>query len=134
MKSYSRSRAMGETVREVIARILVEESADPRLHLVTVTGVDMSPDLRHANVYVTTHGDETRYREMLDGLDSAKGRIRTLLGQAVRMKYVPELHFRIDPAVDEAVRISDALRSERESGRVRDDEPGDPGAEEGVDA
>lgn len=134
MKSYSRSRAMGETVREVIARILVEESADPRLHLVTVTGVDMSPDLRHANVYVTTHGDETRYREMLDGLDSAKGRIRTLLGQAVRMKYVPELHFRIDPAIDEAVRISDALRSERESGRVRDDEPGDPGAEEGVDA
>lgn len=134
MKSYSRSRAMGETVREVIARILVEESADPRLHLVTVTGVDMSPDLRHANVYVTTHGDEARYREMLDGLDSARGRIRTLLGQAVRMKYVPELHFRVDPAVDEAVRISDALRSERESGRVRDDEPGDPDAEEGVDA
>jgi len=134
MKSYSRSRVMGETVREVIARILVEESADPRLHLVTVTGVDMSPDLRHANVFVTTHGDEARYREMLEGLNSAKGRIRTLLGQAVRMKYVPELHFRVDPAVDEAVRIGGALRAERESGRVRDDEPGDIGAEEGADA
>lgn len=134
MKSYSRSRVMGETVREVIARILVEESADPRLHLVTVTGVDMSPDLRHANVFVTTHGDEARYREMLEGLNSAKGRIRTLLGQAVRMKYVPELHFLVDPAVDEAVRIGGALRAERESGRVRDDEPGDIGAEEGADA
>jgi ribosome-binding factor A len=138
MKSFPRSRAMGETVREVIARILVEQSADPRLHLVTVTGVDMSPDLRHANVYVTTTGDEARRREMLDGLDSAKGRIRTMLGQAIRMRYVPELHFRIDPAVDEAARISNALRAERESGRVRDDEPDDEpdgaGTEEGADA
>ena len=123
MKSYSRSRVMGETVREVIARILVEESADPRLHLVTVTGVDMSPDLRHANVFVTTHGDEARYREMLEGLNSAKGRIRTLLGQAVRMKYVPELHFRIDPSIDEATRITDAILREHELGRVSPDEP-----------
>jgi ribosome-binding factor A len=134
MKSFPRSRAMGETVREVVARILLEEIADPRIDLVTVTGVDMSPDLRHANVYVTTSGDEARRREMLDGLQSAKGRVRTLLGQAIRMRYVPELHFRIDPAVDEAVRIADALRAERESGRVRDDEPGDAPAEAGADA
>ena len=117
-KSYSRSRAAGESVREVVARILLEEIADPRVDLVTVTGVDMSPDLRHANVYVTTHGGEERYREVIAGLDSAKGRIRTLLGQALVMRYVPELHFRIDPSVDEALRIGEAIRAERESGRV----------------
>jgi ribosome-binding factor A len=121
-KSYSRSRAAGESVREVVARILLQEIADPRIDLVTVTGVDMSPDLRHANVYVTTGGGEERYREVLAGLDSAKGRIRSLLGQAIVMRYVPELHFRIDPSVDDALRIADALRAERESGRVRDED------------
>lgn len=125
MKSYPRSRATGETVREVVARILLEEIADPRIALVTVTGVEMSPDLRHANVYVTAHGDTSRYREVIEGLDSAKGRIRTLLGQAVRLRYVPELHFRIDPAVDEAERISEALRQEAETRPVSPDEDGD---------
>lgn len=125
-KSYSRSRAAGESVREVVARILLEETADPRVDLVTVTGVDMSPDLRHANVYVTTHGGEERYRDVIAGLDSAKGRIRSLLGQALVMRYVPELHFRIDPSVDDALRIGEAIRVERESGRVRDsDDEGD---------
>lgn len=125
-KSYSRSRAAGESVREVVARILLEETADPRVDLVTVTGVDMSPDLRHANVYVTTHGGEERYRDVIAGLDSAKGRIRSLLGQALVMRYVPELHFRIDPSVDDALRIGEAIRLERESGRVRDsDDEGD---------
>jgi len=125
-KSYSRSRAAGESVREVVARILLEEIADPRVDLVTITGVDMSPDLRHANIYVTTHGGEERYREVIAGLDSAKGRIRTLLGQTLVMRYVPELHFRIDPSVDDALRIGEAIRAERESGRVRDaDEEGD---------
>lgn len=125
-KSYSRSRAAGESVREVVARILLEEIADPRIDLVTVTGVDMSPDLRHANVYVTTHGGEERYRDVIAGLDSAKGRIRSLLGQALVMRYVPELHFRIDPSVDDALRIGEAIRVERESGRVRDsDDEGD---------
>lgn len=130
MKTYPRSRAMGETVREVVARILLEESADPRLDLVTVTGVEMSPDLRHANVFVTAHGDETRRADALAGLDSAKGRIRSLLGSAVRMRYVPDLHFRIDPAIDEATRITDAIRQEREARPVRDDAPAPAGSDD----
>lgn len=118
MKSYPRSRAMGEAVREIIARILVEEISDPRLELVTVTGVEVSPDLRHANVFVTAHGDEERTALALEGLDSAKGRIRTLLGTQVRARYVPELHFRVDPAIDEAERIARAIKLEREAGRI----------------
>jgi ribosome-binding factor A len=112
---------MGEMVREVIARTLVEDIADPRLTLVTVTGVEMSPDLRHANVFVTTHGDAEQTAAAMAGLDSAKGRIRSLLGIEVRARYVPELHFRIDPAIEEATRIADAIRHEREAGRVSDD-------------
>jgi ribosome-binding factor A len=123
---------MGETVREVVARILLEDSADPRLHLVTVTGVEMSPDLRHANVFVTAHGDDARRADALAGLESAKGRLRTLLGFAVRMRYVPDLHFRIDPAIDEATRITDAIRQERETRPVSDDPPTPAGGADGA--
>jgi ribosome-binding factor A len=133
MRSFPRSRAAGETVREIVARILLEEIADPRVDLVTVTGVEMSSDLRHANVFVTANGGPERYAETLDGLNAAKGRIRAILGTSVRMRYVPDLHFKIDPAVDEAIRITEALRVEREA-RPVSDEP-DPTIEEaGEDA
>jgi ribosome-binding factor A len=131
MKTYPRARAMGETVREIIARLLLEESADPRLDLVTVTGVDMSSDMTHANVFVAVHGDEARVAEALAGLQSAKGRLRTMLGASIRLRHVPELHFRIDPSIDEATRITDAILRERASGRVGPDEPvAESGADE----
>ena len=123
MKTYPRSRAMGETVREIIARLLLQECADPRLDLVTVTGVDMSPDMTHANIFVTVHGDEARVADAMAGLQAAKGRLRTMLGEAIRLRCVPELHFRIDPSIDEATRINDAILRERASGRVGPDEP-----------
>jgi ribosome-binding factor A len=130
VKTYPRSRAMGETVREIVARLLLEEVADPRVDLVTVTGVEMSPDLRHANVFVAAHGDAGRAADALAGLESAKGRLRTLLGASIRLRYVPELHFRLDPAIDEACRITDAIRHEHDLGRA-----GAPGAglDEGSD-
>lgn len=121
-KAYPRARAMGEAVREIVARILVDEISDPRLDLVTVTGVQMSPDLRHANVFVAIHGDEDRVAAAMAGLESAKGHIRSLLSQQVTTRYSPDLHFRVDPAIDEASRIADAIRAEHEAGRVPDDE------------
>lgn len=124
MKTYPRSRAAGEVVREIVARALVEDIADPRIELVTVTGVEVSPDLRHATVFVTAHGDAARYAEALAGLESATGRIRTILGSSVRLRHVPELHFRIDPSVDHGFRIGDTIRAERASGRAGEDDGG----------
>jgi ribosome-binding factor A len=111
---------MSETVREVIARILLEEIADPRVEFVTVTGVVLSPDLRYATIYVATPegGDPA---EALAGLKAATGRIRSLLGERVRARYTAELTFKIDPAIEEATRIANAIRSERELGRVPDE-------------
>jgi ribosome-binding factor A len=61
--------------------------------------------------------------EAMAGLQAAKGRLRAMLGEAIRLRYVPELHFRIDPSIDEATRITDAILRERASGRVTADEP-----------
>jgi ribosome-binding factor A len=125
VRSFPRSRVTGETVRAVVARILIEEVKDPRVELLTVTGVAMSPDRRHANVFVIGHGGPDRYKEALAGLESARGRIRKSLGEAVRMKFVPDLHFMIDPSVDEAEHITGIILSEIAAGRVPVDRPED---------
>lgn len=110
MKQTPRTRKINETVCEAIAIILAEEIADPRVHLATVTSVEVSSDLMVANVYVITHGDAERYAELLDGLESAKGRIRSLLGQRITLRFTPELRFFIDRSVDEGMRIAEALK------------------------
>jgi ribosome-binding factor A len=113
VKSTPRTRKLNERVRAVVAEVLHEEVADPRLEFVTVTSVEVSPDLRHADIYVIAHGDEERYRTALDGLASASNRIRASLGRRVSMKYVPELRFLIDPSVDAGMRMSEVIRQER---------------------
>lgn len=110
MKQTPRTRKLNETVREAIASILLDEIADPRLDLVTVTGVSVSPDIMQANVYVTAHGDQERYREVLEGLNSAKGRIRSLVGQRIKSRFTPELRFFIDESVDAGMRMNEALK------------------------
>lgn len=110
MKQTPRTRRINENLKEIIASILVNNFADPRLEFVTVTGVSIAPDLSVANIYVITHGDAERYQEALDGLESAKGRIRSLMGARIKMRVTPELRFFIDDSVDQGMRINEALR------------------------
>lgn len=108
MSRMPKGRRLDEQAREVIASILMDEISDPRLSLVTVTGTKVSPDRSTANVYVIAAPDA--YEDVLAGLESAKGRIRSLLGHALSWRVTPELRFFIDPSVDEGMRISEALK------------------------
>ncbi len=110
MKQTPRTRRLNEMVREAIASILVDDIADPRLELVTVTAARVSSDLTVAIIYVTAHGDDERYAEVLAGLQSASGRIRSQLGRRVKMRVTPELRFFIDDSVDAGMRMSEALK------------------------
>ncbi len=110
MKQTPRTRKISETVREALACILQDEISDPRLELVTITSVEVSADTMLADVYVTAHGDEERYEEVLAGLDSARGRMRSLLGRRIHTRFTPELRFYIDESVDEGMRIAEALK------------------------
>lgn len=132
MKQTPRTRKLNEQVREAIASILLDEISDPRLELVTVTAAHVAPDLMQANIYVTAHGDDERYREVLEGLESAKGRIRTLVGQRIKGRFTPELRFFIDDSVDAGMRMSEALknvpptllaRAEEEAAQERSEAP-----------
>ncbi len=122
MKSTPRTRKLGEAIREAIAAILLEEIADPRVDLVTVTSVEVSTDLGLANIYVVTHGEQERQDALIAGLESAKNRIRTSLGKRVLMRVVPDLRFKIDPSVEQGMRISKALKDEAERRPITDDE------------
>lgn len=109
MSRDSHGRKSEEQVREAVALIIAEEVSDPRLDLVTVTGVKTSPDRSVATIYVSA--DPDRYDSVLSGLESAKGRIRSLLGRSLGWRTTPELRFFIDEAIDEGSRIEQAIAS-----------------------
>lgn len=107
MSRESFGRKMDEQVREAVAYILATEVSDPRVSLITVTGAKVSPDRSVASVYVVS--EKGRYDEVLEGLDSAKGRVRTLLGKNLGWRVTPELRFFLDESVDAGERIAEAL-------------------------
>lgn len=111
MKSTPRTRKLGESVRGALAEVLTTDIQDPRLDFATITGVEVSTDLKVADVYVTTHGDQERYAALLEGLRSADNRIRAGLARRVSMRYIPELRYHLDTSLDESLRIYEALKN-----------------------
>jgi ribosome-binding factor A len=109
MKQTPNTRKLGEQAREVVASLLVSEVSDPRVRLVTVTGAEVSPDRSVLLVFVSA--DPERYDEVLAGLESAKGRLRSMIGHALGWRVTPELKFYIDKSVDSGMTIDEALRA-----------------------
>lgn len=124
MKQTQATRRLGEQLREKLGYILLFEIADPRLDLVTLTGVDVAVDRSYARVFVSCDGE--RYDEVLEALNSAKGRIRSLLARSLDWRVTPALDFRIDRSTDEAERISRALENVPSTLSVEKDEDGYP--------
>ncbi|MDO5044122.1 MAG: 30S ribosome-binding factor RbfA [Coriobacteriia bacterium] len=124
MKQNETSHRLGEIAREKIASILMFEISDPRLDMVTVTECEVSLDRSVCHVYVSA--EEERYDEVLAGLESAKGRIRSILGKNLKWRVTPELFFHIDKSADEAERIAKSLLNRPESLDVEKDESGYP--------
>lgn len=87
---------------------------DPRVGFVTVTGVDVSPDLRRAVVFYTVLGEETDRKATQAGLRSARGHLRQVLGSQVRLKFLPELQFEEDHTQERADRVEELLRRIKE--------------------
>jgi len=91
-----RSIRMADQIMRELALMLVEDIADPRLELVTVSGVRLNADLSVATVYYTLHGGEARVKEAKDALYQAKGFLRSNLGRRIKVKFVPDLRFEHD--------------------------------------
>ena len=103
-----RMRRVNESLRQVLAEA-VPELKDPRIGLVTVTGVDTAPDLRHAVVFVSVLGSEKKKRATMIGLDAAHGVLQARLARQLRMKRTPQLTFEYDQSVERGVRMSQLI-------------------------
>jgi ribosome-binding factor A len=121
-RRYPRTARVNEVVLEVLADEL-ERLSDPRLGFVTFTGVEVSADLRHANVFYsvinTTKGgiqaSEAQHTATAEALRSAGPHLRAVLGRQVRLKYLPELVFHEDPAIAQGERVEQLLRGLRDA-------------------
>ncbi len=107
--AHKRVLRVAEATKRELGFILDHKINDPKLGLVTVTRVDMSDDLRHAKVYVTTLGDAEDKMRAIRRLVKAKGFIRCELAQALRMRVAPELKFVRDDSAEEYIQIKNVL-------------------------
>jgi ribosome-binding factor A len=98
-------RRVNESVRQVLSEA-VPELKDPRIGFVTVTGVETSPDLRQARVFVSVLGSERARDRSLLGLAAAHGVLQARIARELRLKRTPQLSFEYDPTVERGVRMS----------------------------
>ena len=101
-------RRVNEAVRAVVAEA-VAELKDPRIGLVTITGVQISPDLRQGRVFVSVLGSERKRRATLDGLQSAHGYLQARVARELTLKRTPQLSFEYDPTVERGVRMTQLI-------------------------
>lgn len=107
-----RQRKVANLLHEEISQLIQFETQDPRLGFVTITGVDVSPDLRQARVYFTIlDNDDDSIKETLDGLNSAASYFRHQLAHSLSLRHVPELSFQYDTTLENALRIDSLLDS-----------------------
>jgi ribosome-binding factor A len=106
--SGGRVPRLNGVLREVISEAIGALS-DPRVELVTVTGVTTTLDLEHATVHVQVHGTDARRARALAGLEQARGVLQGRIGRELRLRRVPYLHFSYDPSLDESMRVEELL-------------------------
>jgi ribosome-binding factor A len=108
--SIKQDRVSGR-IRTILSELLLREVADPRLHHITITEVELDPELLYARVYVNALGDEARQEDVMQGLERAKGFLRREVGKRVRLRKTPELVFRWDETLERSERINQLIAS-----------------------
>jgi ribosome-binding factor A len=109
MLPYKRSERVGDLIREEVADLIMYKLKDPRIGFVTVTGVEMTADLKLARVFVSIMKEEER-ELTLDILNASKNFIRSHLSKRLRMKFIPAIEFRLDTSVEYGLRIDRLLK------------------------
>lgn len=112
---YKRSDRVGDLLLELVSELLSREVSDPRIGPITLTGVEVSKDLRRARIYFTLMAAEEGRTEVLAGLKSATGFIRGKVAKELKLRLVPTIEFVYDESRDQARRIEDLLKQVKSS-------------------
>lgn len=122
---------LNEQLKRELSALIRTEVRDPRVGIVTITGVDTAADLGSARIFVRAVDDEA-LPEMLEGLEAAAPFLRTQLGRILHIRKVPELRFQEDRSLEGARRIEEVLAEVLPEDEARDGEDEDGGDEEGA--
>lgn len=112
-KRSGRPEKLGDLIQRELSDLLRRELRDPRVGMVTITGVDVSPDLSHAKIFFTTLS-EAHVGEATEGLQRAAGFLRSQLARRIKLYSTPELRFVYDESVERGDRLSRLIDSTRE--------------------
>ncbi len=116
--SSNRARRVAGEMKKEIGQIIAREIKDPRIaSLTSVTGVELSRDLRHASVYVSIYGTAAEKEETMQTLLRATGFIRSEVGKRIRLRYAPEIHFAEDQSMEYGAHIDNVLKKLQESNK-----------------
>lgn len=122
---HRRADRVAEAIREEVAIFLRSEAKDPRISpLVTVTGCEVTRDLRHAKVFVSVMGTDAERAQTFEGLASVATHLRSHVGRTLRLRLAPEIVFKSDESIAHASRIEDLLAQIKE-GKLPPDGDGD---------
>jgi ribosome-binding factor A len=108
-----RSQRVADLVRSELSLLVLTEAHDPELRKVTITDVEMPPDLRSAKVFFSCLGGDEERAKAADALRRAAGYLRREVGQRCRLRYAPELHFVSDHSLERGARIEELLQQVR---------------------
>lgn len=104
-----RTQKAAQAIREVVSMAILTEMNDPRVQDVTVTYVEVAPDMRQAKVHVSVRGNETKQRLSLQGLRSAAGYLQAKLASRIETRYTPRLEFVLDLGVKKSIEMAQIL-------------------------
>ena len=105
-----RQRRVADLIQKELADLLQRDAHDPRFEQVSITAVDLTPDLKHARVYFSVLGDESAVQEILRAFEKAAGYLRKKLAARVQLRHMPDLAFSFDNSLSEGDRIERLFR------------------------
>jgi ribosome-binding factor A len=105
MRTYRRQDQLGEVIGHELSDLMRTRMKDPRLGFASITGVELSADLRHAKIFVSIMGDEEERRGSMKALESANGFLRHELAQRLDIRHVPTLEFHLDDSIARGVHV-----------------------------
>ena len=116
-KGYSRATRVADLLKEEISGMLCKEVKDPHIGFITITDVEVSKDLKHAQIFYTILGDEQQAEESANALNRVSSFIKKQLGKRLRMRYIPEIIFKYDHSLAYGTKIDHILDSLKETQR-----------------
>jgi len=116
-----RPERLAEAIKKEVSELLREELKDPRIGFVTITSVEVSKDLRCANIYASVLGDSKDQKATIEALQKAQGFVRGELGRRIRLRYTPEITFKLDQSISRGSKLISLMKEVKEKGGERDE-------------